>query len=721
MIALLIAAQLASSATAALPDTTVYATAALRAMVEQAAISNRLPPPTLGGYRVGVESELAFVVRDTLGRERVAQAEQVAGRATWTRRGGYDLNIVGYRQQTLGVPMSALSLVRNWTLPTLYGDRLLLGIERSGATGVRVVRRGARSDTVVAVHPLAADRERFYRYSGGDTVAILRSQARSIPVTRIRVEPRPDALGRFAGFDGEIHLDASRHQIVRMRGRFVERADRPGNALSRLTSVEAVAFVEFVNAEVGGEYWLPSYQRIEFQAMMALLGEMRSIFRVVSRFSGYDVETSADQSLASVSHRREVTFAPSGTLDAFRDWTSELGATTASVSADDFAELAPPSWRPGGPPVWSLRPTRFDRMVHFNRVEGLYTGMEGSVDFRDAIPGLVIRADAGWAWSEATARGGVSVARSRGGVTVGGRAERRLEHTNDFLVDYAATGASLSAMFGSVDDFDYVDRVRGAVFGSRLFGSVQTGLVTAQLGWGRDAAARARLEHGWVPGPEPFRANRGAAEGSYGFGALEYEYRPDVSADFIQPGLGARLRYEGAAGELAWHRVEGTASVRRYLGPLSLALRGDAGVVLGGVIPPQQLFELGGREGLPGYDYKEFAGDQAALFRGFANYALPFQRAPYRFGRIFIPGLAPGIGGSVQGGITRITTAAARDAVRALGAGWAEEPVSGETNGVRATVGGGLTLFSGAVHVGVARPIDRPAPWRWVFGFGSLF
>jgi hypothetical protein len=43
------------------------------------------------------------------------------------------------------------------------------------------------------------------------------------------------------------------------------------------------------------------------------------------------------------------------------------------------------------------------------------------------------------------------------------------------------------------------------------------------------------------------------------------------------------------------------------------------------------------------------------------------------------------------------------------------------THGMRATVGAGLTFFSDILHVGLARPVDRPAPLRFVAGFGAAF
>src|SRR6185436_1980612 len=100
------------------------------------------------------------------------------------------------------------------------------------------------------------------------------------------------------------------------------------------------------------------------------------------------------------SGRRLTNFASSDSLARFGDWRSELGSTSSSMSATDFDDIAPTQWRLDGPPRLTFFPSRLDRMIRFNRIEGLFTGAEGSIEFRDMAPGVVARANAGWAWSE---------------------------------------------------------------------------------------------------------------------------------------------------------------------------------------------------------------------------------------------------------------------------------------------------------------------------------
>jgi len=47
--------------------------------------------------------------------------------------------------------------------------------------------------------------------------------------------------------------------------------------------------------------------------------------------------------------------------------------------------------------------------------------------------------------------------------------------------------------------------------------------------------------------------------------------------------------------------------------------------------------------------------------------------------------------------------------------------VSRATDGFRATASVGLTFFSGSAHIGLARPIDHRAPWKFVWGLGHTF
>ncbi len=163
MIALTLLLQLAASTE---PDSR-YTAPALRDFVVRAAAVNQAPPPQLQGYTARLESELALIMRDTLGRDELGQVEQLAARANWKRDGQYQVHVVGYRS-LMGIMYSALTFTRMYSVPTLFGNRLAFGINDG-------LSRTKKDSVHRAVHPLAADRDTYYRFRGGDTVATLHS------------------------------------------------------------------------------------------------------------------------------------------------------------------------------------------------------------------------------------------------------------------------------------------------------------------------------------------------------------------------------------------------------------------------------------------------------------------------------------------------------------------------------------------------------------------
>src|SRR6185503_1503460 len=170
----------------------------------------------------------------------------------------------------------------------LYGQRLLLGLDFSVPPEEGTTRPRQRRDTIRAVHPFATDRELYYRFSGGDTVGTVVTPTRTVPIVRIIAHPNLALNANFAAFDGEVDIDASRHEIVRMRGRFVvsERMSRYrglSGLIAKASGVVAVAYVEFVNAEHAGHYWLPTTQRVELQTTTALANGIRFTFRTITQ------------------------------------------------------------------------------------------------------------------------------------------------------------------------------------------------------------------------------------------------------------------------------------------------------------------------------------------------------------------------------------------------------------------------------------------------------
>ncbi|HKY99223.1 MAG TPA: hypothetical protein VJL35_15325 [Gemmatimonadaceae bacterium] len=718
MLIFLVAAQIASAS----PDSTQP----LRQFIADAALVNAQIPDRLRAYRARIETEMALALLDSGRRERTAQIEQIASDVRFRSPDRYDQRVIGYRNQSVGPTFSLMSIFGGWTTPTLYGNHLQLGVTSATASNRAVNPRNAS----LAIHPLGANRDTYYMYEGGDTVVTLfSSTGRRIPLAHVRVTPKPEVPGDAILFYGDMYLDADRKQIVRMRGRIVE-VDNGKVTLksgSKVPGVSGATFVELVNVEVNGEYWLPAYQRTEFQARLAFLGEFRTLVRIVSRF--YDIRAndstwSGPETPPGIQH--SLTFASASTLERYKGWQSPIGSFSSDAYYAEFDDLAPESWSTVGDAKFRISPRTFADAFRFNRVEGVYTGIGVSRDFRDAAPGLSVRASVGYAWSEKVARGMIGAQRTLGRTTTAIRAERALAHTNDFQPPLSY-GATLPALFGSTDDYDYLDRRSATVSVARALGAQRRSVVRIEIGPGSDRQVEKNIAKGlYVAKGAGFRENRGIEPGNYFRSVASIDVNPQVSGLFVDRGVGVSLSYDRADGDLRWQRLEGHVAARRELGPFQLYSRADAGTLFG-TPQPQVLFELGGDLGLSGFEYKEFAGDRAALFRTVLGYTFPFLRAPIRLpSALVLPGIAPGVAAGLNGGWTEISSEEARDAVLQLGSTVNEEtgqaePLSRATNGARASAEFLLTFFSGALAVGVTRPLDEARGWKFTWRIGQGF
>ncbi|MBA4072117.1 MAG: hypothetical protein C0497_09825 [Gemmatimonas sp.] len=581
-------------------DTATYQSAALRVVIAEAARFNRRVPAGLGAYRAVMESEISIGSQRSGKGEQSVSLEQVTSELTWSRTGAFEQRVIGYRSQSAAAQFATIGFFRDaWAVPSLYGNRLALLFGRDTSRRRDPGRSRATRPPVLAVHPLADDRERVYRFRGGDTVQVLRVNDREISILRISVEPKERIRDATVIFTGELDLDARRRHVVRMRGYFLRvGGPKPATGALRLMRPQAIAFVELVNSEVNQAYWLPSYQRFEAQATAPFLGDARAVFRIVSRFRRYDV-TAPDGAVTTAElevgdtlrlSRYHLSFASRDSMTGFSAWRAELGALSSDVAATDFDDVAPDLWRPTGPPQTTLRPESVSDVLHVNRIEGAFTGIGVAHRFRDQVPGLTARATAGYAWSERTARGRVVVAYEHGRVRLGLRAGRSLDITNDFRFVYDS-GNAISAIFG-VDDYDYVDRRSATLTVARLLPDRFGSNLRVAVGAVDDRAARMSMDKGWM-GRKAFRPNRGVVEGRYVRAALTLDWRPDISAEMMRTGAGGRVHYERGDGTLDYHRVEVRAASRWNRGRVTIAGRVDAGQVFGKVIPPQQLFELG--------------------------------------------------------------------------------------------------------------------------------
>ena len=200
-----------------------------------------------------------------------------------------------------------------------------------------------------------------------------------------------------------------------------------------------------------------------------------------------------------------------------------------------------------------------------------------------------------------------------------------------------------------------------------------------------------------------------------------------VAAEFMGTGVGASVDYLRGDGAVDFQRVEFSFNARTNTGRWTFASRFDAGAVFGNV-PPQHLFEIGAEHNLPGYEYKEFAGNQAAVLRGIAMFRTNVLTAPIRLvGRFWLPAAAPALSVSLQSGWTGASNGAARESIARLGSRAVPAPnvrlaaASTITGDARASVAAGIRFFGGSVGLMMARPVDRAAPWKFQVDIGQAF
>lgn len=695
----------------------VYSSRAVRALVAEAAARSRGVGGDVSWLTSSVESEIGLLIVEPDGEQVLTSVEQIAGRATWSSDGSLLQSVMAYRNHFVGPALSTLTYMRGpWIMGPLVGDRVPLALaadssrrsdeaDEGGARptpdGEVTDASGRRRQMPMLVSPLGSDREAFYRFSGGDTVLTLRLPTRSIPVVRVVVEPRAPSAEALL-FRGEIHLDALEHGVVRMRGEVLGR-ERPRGLVSRVVraTLEGHFFLDVENAlgDLGG--WLPHRQWIELE-VGSPLSEESAILRIVSDFSTTTPDSAPPKEVMPGSGaRRALLIVSTDSSSVPGGWRSELGAATAERESRDLSDLRA---------RWVREGVRFGtrgvgQAVRYDRVEGLFTGGGFRVGSAPGVPGRFAAVHAGWAWSERTARGGAELGLAGTRWEVAAGVGRELASTNDFPRPFETRPSIFGAI--GLDDMDYVDRYSAGLSASVRYRSVGSGRVSVRAV--RDRAPDMHVERPPIGGA--FRPLRAVSEGDYAQVSVGLGLLGGRGGEYLAPGWSAAISWELARGDLEWQRVEASVRGRRRLGRWS-----GAGAVFGGVVasespPPQALLEIGGWAGrLPGFAYKAFTGDRAAVGMVETTYALPLFEGPIRIGPLFLPSVSP----SPLAQLTAGWTGASEEAATVLDAnGWTT------SGGVQATAFLGLRLFGGSLRLGAARPLGAGGRWRFELGLGD--
>jgi hypothetical protein len=725
VLGVLLLLQTASTAPCATPD--------LCRLLEQAAAVNRQAESASEGYRATVEIESAMLGRREGRMEAATLLQQSSGLARWSTASGFDYHIVGYRSYSGSIPLSRLALLRmGWMVPTLAGNRVLLIAQSgTGSANYTDAPAGVVAPEIV-VHPLAGDRDKFYRFEGGQPARRTIDHSER-DVVAVEVIPRNDLTREETLFEGELDLDPQTNAVVRMLGRFRVFGQARRGGMLRLPSFEPEATeVDLVNQRLPDGTWVPRMQRFEVESASKREAGSGAARRIIARFYRVQVlpPRAGSGGPGATTMGYQVTQAPRDSLHGFHGWEHRAGHSTENVSGSDFNRYRPNRLQPTGHPLILLQGTYKRDFVRVNRIEGLFTGLATTVRLRDAAPGLFVHGTGGYAWSEKTGRGNGGIGWESRRWTLDASAGRNLDVTNDFRNQFDSR--ALTALVGR-DAWDYVDRREGGLSITRSLES-QGSIITLEGARVKDAAVSRHLSKTLLG--SKLRPNREIAPGTYWRGRLTVDWNPEVSPLFAHDGVGFKAEVEYGNGDLDYTRFEGRVVLRKNLSKLFFIARLHAGAVFSDAPPPQQLFELGGPAGLPGYDYKEFAGDRAALFRARVTYPLAILDLPWRISsHLTLPSLSPAISLGFQGGFTDTRNAAGTTAVRALGDKYDYKtgelltdpdtqlplPASVVTDKLRSSVDLRIGFFGDALAVGVARALEKGRKTKFLFAFGRQF
>jgi len=722
MIALLLLLQ----AAAAQQGDSSYSSPVLRALVERAAVLNALPPEALRAYSAKFESELAVVKGLPGPIEGTATVDQVAGEFRWDRLKGYGQHQVGFRQWTTGVPLpTSTFLFSGWVIPHLYGPELkTFGNERSEPTVSLTQRPTAAEIGIIA--PLSPGRDSVYRFTGGDTVEVEAPNGPAERLVRIVVEPRDDLGRKTQVFRGNLYLDPVTSELRRLRGQLLSVGGPPrGRAKAVLNAlVPNSSVMDIINRQVPGAGLVPVYQRFDIVVLLPFALDMTAVIRIITTLRDVNVDTTTASADASplAPDSTGVTKAPKDSVRAFRDWTSSPTSGPSHVLTGDLADVGPPRFRPDGSPVAFLRGSTSTDFFRYNRVEGVFLGAVATLRLRNAVPGVSLRGNAGYALSAHLWRWGGTGTLIRGPWVVQARAQAILDFINKF-VDPLTFGPGIGALLVN-DNYDYVNRTQyGAALG-RSIGRLETTRIRVSADWVEDHATTAIISTG--PLGQSFYPNPPVDVLDYLRTRVEIAWHARISAHFAEPGIGASALWEHGNGSQSYDRVQAYAIGRANWKRFIFALVGNVGAVYSANPPTQQLILFGGPGSLPGYDWDQFGGDRAAVIRWMVNIPLPFLAQPIPLGpKASLPALAPSISIRAYAGVSEASSAAATASLGRLGTTTNSQgqvvPLSVPTDGIKSSAEFRLSLFGNLIGLGFAKALEPNTKWRFNVDLGLAF
>lgn len=620
--------------------------------------------PEFSSYRAEARGHVYFFVDRPDSSEHVlVKGDQVALDVYWQAPNTTKQWIVGQRDEKVLPTSIRYHLDHLTVVQDDFGD---------------FIRLGDGDEVEAVVHPVGPRAEEIYDFMLSDslTVSYAGGQER-IRVYEVRV--RPKDLAR-PGFIGTVFLDRDRAAIVRMNFSFT-----PASYVDPYLDYIRISLD---NSLWMGTYWLPYRQEIEIRREMPVLDFMagstiRSRFDI--RAYDFDVEIPEQMltgpSVRSLSPAQRAAFPFEGGV--FDDLIEEGGVTTSTTMEDvrtQVREVVEDEVLSGLGPI-RLHLARLSDFARYNRAEGIFLG--GGLTLRPWSD-LQARTTAGYAIGRRRASGAVTV--SGEGGTMAPTVEGYWDVMGDIGGHPGATPLenTISSASASEDFFDPYFR-RGAKL--TLAGRPR-GRVSVSVQWEHHGSARDVVSE---PGEETdFRPVRSVHEGT--MAALSTNLRmglPGGGAATLVA-TGGRL----ADREFASLHADGQWTVEDADERWSGIVSASGGITNPGA-PAQTFYLIGGRHTLPGHEYRAFAGNAYWLVRTEAT----------------IPVHPPYIG---------IRAFTVLGATYLRGADLPPDWLAGDSEGVRASVGLGLSVGWDSMRLDVARAV-RGGGWEAVFSLAPQF
>jgi hypothetical protein len=617
-----------------------------------------------------------YLDREDTGERNLVKTDQVALEVFWRAPDLVKQRIVGWRDDK--------------RLPTniqYHIDHLAVVHDNFGD----LIRIGDGDEVRDVLHPAAPGAETYYEYRLVDSLT-LRLPGTPEPIRVYEVNVRPRDLGSPA-LIGSIFVDRRSGALVRMDFTFTPASYVDPN-------------LDYINISLDnglwmGRYWLPNQQRLELRRQIPQLDiPAGSIIRGTMRVGNYRFNEEIPDRLF---WGPQITVAPQSEREAFpfeEDIYAELRAEGIGP-ATELREIRRQALQLArqrslsGMPGTRLRIGTASEVLRYNRAEALALSLGVSHSL-----GATTTASArgGWAFGPAhpLARAELRWRATALDLGVAGQ----LNTPRDLGGAPVVSGAinTLSALFAGADYLDPYYASGGELW--MRWRATPRWWLDGRVRHEEHSSARRETDFS-IFGGDPFRAVPAIDEGRMSAAALTLQRLVPAEArtwwsgslglegGFLAPSTGdagfdaERRDFARLRADLGWGR-HWTANAA------ALELRGAGGFARG-ELPRQDVFVLGGRGTIPGYDFRAFGGDRFAH----ANLTVSADLAPpWLRGRLLAAaGWAEAAG-------------PAQRAVSLLGIS--------PTDGVRPSLGAGLGIFFDILRFDAVRGFGPDGRWEFI-------